>query len=86
MIFDLRNGKSIKKINEPLCLLLGNFDGVHEGHARLVDDALKEGKTLGIKVAAYTFAEHPLTVLGRVFRHLRPTRRKMKFGIFLQRE
>lgn len=65
MIFDLRNGKTIKKISEPLCLFLGNFDGVHEGHARLVDVALEEGKAQGIKVAAYTFAEHPLSFLGK---------------------
>ena len=64
-IIDLKNDKCIKKIQEPLCLLLGNFDGVHEGHTRLIDVALEEGRDLGIKVAVWTFAEHPLNVMGK---------------------
>ena len=63
-IIDLKNGNKIDVTNEPLCLTLGNFDGVHEGHARLIDCALNEGRSLGIKTAAWTFAEHPMNTLG----------------------
>ena len=62
-ILDLKNGRILKKINEPLCLFLGNFDGVHVGHAKLVDVALEEGKKLGIKVGAWTFSDHPLNAV-----------------------
>jgi len=64
-IIDLKNGNMIDATNEPLCLTLGNFDGVHEGHARLIDCALKEGKAIGIKTAVWTFAEHPMNILGQ---------------------
>lgn len=64
-IFDLKKGKCIKNTDKPLCLLLGNFDGVHEGHASLVDVALQEGKRQNVKVAVWTFAEHPLSLMGK---------------------
>ena len=63
IIADLKNGGTKEGINEPLCLLVGNFDGVHEGHSKLAEVAVEEGRRLGIKVAAWTFIEHPLKVL-----------------------
>ena len=65
-IIVLKIGRCIKKINEPLCLLLGNFDGVHEGHSRLIEVALEEGRRFGIKVAVWTFEEHPMNVMGKM--------------------
>ncbi len=63
-IFDLKNKKCIKNTDKPLCLLLGNFDGVHEGHLSLVDFALQEGKKHQTKVAVWTFEDHPLNIMG----------------------
>ena len=62
-IIDLKNKNILDKTDEPLCLLIGNFDGVHEGHAKLIEVALSEGKRLGIKVAVWTFEQHPLHYL-----------------------
>ncbi len=62
-IIDLKTLSEIKQPKTPLCLLLGNFDGVHEGHIQLIKNALEEGKRLGIKVGAWTFENHPLNTL-----------------------
>lgn len=62
-IIDLKNGKKTDITDKPLCLTLGNFDGVHEGHARLIECAIEEGRALGIKAAVWTFDEHPMNTL-----------------------
>ncbi len=59
-IIDLKSCKGVSNADNPLCIILGNFDGVHEGHAKLIEYALKEGKRLNIKTAAWTFEEHPM--------------------------
>ncbi len=62
-IRDLKKRIDTDMPNTPLCLILGNFDGVHLGHSKLVEAALEEGKRLGVKVGAWTFAEHPMDML-----------------------
>jgi len=62
-IIDLKNKKEITAVDGPVCLLLGNFDGVHEGHTKLIETALSEGQRLGIKTGAWTFEKHPLNYL-----------------------
>ena len=62
-IIDLKNKREISSINEPVCLLLGNFDGVHEGHTKLIEHTISEGKRLGVKTGAWTFDTHPLNFL-----------------------
>lgn len=70
-IIDLKNNREISKTEGGLCLLLGNFDGVHRGHTSLVDAALKEGKALGLKTGVWTFADHPANTLsGNGFSYL----------------
>ncbi len=38
---------------------LGNFDGVHRGHAAVIAAAGNAARALGVKVAALTFEPHP---------------------------
>ena len=38
---------------------LGNFDGVHRGHVRVIDTALARAQALGRPAAALTFEPHP---------------------------
>ncbi len=46
------------------CIMaLGTFDGVHRGHAALLDRAVCLSQQLNMEVAAFTFAEHPQQVL-----------------------
>ncbi|HEY8269292.1 MAG TPA: bifunctional riboflavin kinase/FAD synthetase [Pseudobdellovibrionaceae bacterium] len=42
---------------------IGNFDGVHLGHQKLLRLAVQEGKTLGVPIVVFTFYPHPVTVL-----------------------
>jgi riboflavin kinase/FMN adenylyltransferase len=46
-----------------VALTIGNFDGVHLGHRRLIETARSEASDLGIPVAAITFEPHPLAIL-----------------------
>lgn len=50
----------IPKINEPIALCLGNFDGVHLGHQRLIKEAVLQDEN---KVAVLTFCNP----LGQIF-------------------
>lgn len=46
-----------------VALTIGNFDGVHLGHRRLIDAARSEASALGVPVVAVTFEPHPVAVL-----------------------
>jgi riboflavin kinase/FMN adenylyltransferase len=43
-------------------IALGNFDGVHRGHAELAREAVELGEQLGRRPAALTFEPHPRSV------------------------
>ncbi len=42
---------------------LGNFDGVHTGHKRILERVCSRAKELGVESLVYTFEPHPLKVL-----------------------
>lgn len=43
---------------------LGVFDGVHRGHARLIDRAVRRARALGLPTVLVTFDPHPARFLG----------------------
>ncbi len=43
---------------------LGMFDGMHLGHRALIARTVTLARTYGCEAAAYTFLNHPMTVLG----------------------
>ena len=45
------------------CLAIGNFDGVHMGHRKLLSRARERAKALGLTCLAMTFEPHPRRVL-----------------------
>jgi len=47
------------------CLAIGNFDGVHRGHAALLDTMRTHATLLGAEPSVLTFEPHPAAVLGR---------------------
>lgn len=48
---------------EPCVLALGNFDGVHLGHRRLLEHGLEEAVHLDVGLDVLIFEPHPLKVL-----------------------
>ncbi len=48
---------------EPCVLALGNFDGVHLGHRRLLEHGFEQAIRLGVGLDVLIFEPHPLKVL-----------------------
>lgn len=48
---------------EQCVLALGNFDGVHLGHRRLLDCGREKARQLGVKLGVLLFEPHPLKLL-----------------------
>jgi riboflavin kinase/FMN adenylyltransferase len=49
--------------NTPIALIMGNFDGVHLGHSKLILTLKEKAKDLGAKLAVMTFTPHPYKIL-----------------------
>ncbi len=47
----------------PSVVTIGNFDGVHRGHAALLETVVDQAHSRGLHSAAITFDPHPLAVL-----------------------
>ncbi len=47
----------------PLVLALGTFDGVHRGHAALIEAAVRHAQEVGGRSVVLTFDPHPLQVI-----------------------
>ncbi len=54
--------KNFFPLPEPVCAAIGNFDGVHLGHQKLIDEC----KRHGYKSAVLTFYPHPSVFLKRI--------------------
>ncbi len=57
-----RNLTEIKDV-EKTAVALGNFDGIHKGHQKLISTAVEVAKKKGIKSAVFTFTNHPRNVM-----------------------
>jgi riboflavin kinase/FMN adenylyltransferase len=55
--------QSLKSKHENIVIGLGNFDGVHIGHQKLIFDLVAMAKELNGTPAVFTFYPHPLAVL-----------------------
>lgn len=53
----------IKKKHNKIVVGLGNFDGLHIGHQKLIADMIALAKKVGGTPAVFTFHPHPLTIL-----------------------
>jgi len=59
----VRNVAELGDILRGSCLTIGNFDGVHLGHQRLLSRVTTKAKALGLESIAVTFDPHPMRVL-----------------------
>ena len=50
-------------LDKGACVTIGNFDGVHMGHQKLISRAVSKAKSLGLKSVVVSFSPHPLRVL-----------------------
>lgn len=53
-----------RKNKKPLILAMGNFDGVHLGHQKILQTVVENARKQGGIPAVLTFNEHPQRVLG----------------------
>jgi riboflavin kinase/FMN adenylyltransferase len=58
----IKNGRGLKKIKGPV-MTLGNFDGLHLGHQRILKRVSERARALGLPSVVYTFEPHPLKVV-----------------------
>ncbi len=49
--------------NKPVYLALGNFDGVHRGHQKLISELVTKASSNGGQAVAFIFDPHPAQVL-----------------------
>lgn len=47
-------------LSQGTCVTIGNFDGVHAGHRRLIGRTVDKARLLGLHAVAMTFKPHPL--------------------------
>jgi riboflavin kinase / FMN adenylyltransferase len=59
---------------------VGNFDGVHRAHARVLSEIVAQARTAGAKAVAVTFEPHPVRILKPEsgLRLLTPTAEKLR--------
>lgn len=58
-----RNAKGLKKKTGAAVVTLGNFDGLHLGHQRIIAKVRQRAAALGCNSVVYTFEPHPLKVV-----------------------
>lgn len=62
---------------------IGNFDGVHIGHAQLLETALAKAKQLGVPALVLTFEPHPRTWFNSKKPVFRLTQEDVKSKVFI---
>jgi len=82
-----RRFRELKSSSQGVSVALGNFDGLHLGHAEVIKRAAKVAVNRGVPLGVVTFEPHPVTVLRPELqlRRLAPFRTKVRllkeFGV-----
>jgi len=53
------------RLEKPAAVGIGNFDGVHLGHQKMLREVMSSARARSLRTIALTFDPHPATVLGR---------------------
>jgi len=56
----IRGLTHLKPLKEGCVLSIGNFDGVHTGHRKVIEKLAEQGKAMGLPVVIMTFEPQPL--------------------------
>lgn len=59
----VREVENLPVYDKPVYLALGNFDGVHVGHQKLIGDMIKKAHREGGLAAAFIFDPHPSKII-----------------------
>jgi riboflavin kinase/FMN adenylyltransferase len=59
----VQGSRTLEKPLERAVLTVGNFDGLHVGHQRIMETVGAQARALGGQAAVYTFEPHPRKVL-----------------------
>ena len=51
---------------EPICITIGNFDGIHLGHKFIITKLIEESIKLNLKSAVLSFSPHPRIFFNKV--------------------
>jgi riboflavin kinase / FMN adenylyltransferase len=62
---NLVDAASLRKDGRPTLVAIGNFDGVHRGHQRVLEQASSLSSESDLVPVVLTFSPHPVEVLGR---------------------
>ncbi len=54
-----------RRLAEKTAIVVGNFDGVHRGHAAVIDQMKTRAEARGLVPSVLTFDPHPAVILGR---------------------
>jgi len=52
-------------LNQRSILTIGTFDGVHEGHKKILNKLISSSKTKNLSSVVLTFFPHPRTILNK---------------------
>lgn len=66
------------KFNKKTAVALGNFDGVHVGHRRILEDAVRIARENDMLAVCFTFSVHPKEVMDDGIRFISTEEDKMR--------
>lgn len=69
-----------EKINDNVVLCIGNFDGIHVAHQKIISSVINYAKENSFKSMVITFKQHPFSILnsGNIPKRLMPLDEKIK--------
>ena len=64
-IIDLNDERDLSKVEDSVGVALGNFDGVHRGHGKLIGEMIEGSKKRGLKSSVLLFKNHTKILLDK---------------------